>query len=197
MKCDANPGGCQACRAKQMRCFTTDRVTGRASERGQSDRIEHEVRDLKRRLSAYVEKYGPLQSEDLEFRLSPTSNDIESPEQSSAYVLLHRGSLATNQEQIPYLHSGPINGSMVDTVGAEVDIAGFEYEEMDDYDKDVVGIFNTSKTSMVNTICAKQRIKDLDLPPEGEIIQSINVFLSQTWPYVPIVHKSSFLTLVC
>ena len=64
MKCDTNPTACLPCHQKNLRCLTTDRVTGRASERGQSDRLENELHDLRRHLAAYHQKYGPLEDKD-------------------------------------------------------------------------------------------------------------------------------------
>src|SRR4051794_21200666 len=74
MRCDGNASGCSACQQKNMRCVTTDRITGRATERGQADRLEAELMNLKRHLAVYVNKYGRL--DDAEQAASSAYQDL-------------------------------------------------------------------------------------------------------------------------
>ena len=80
MRCDANPTGCGPCQQKRLPCVTTDRITGRPLERGQSDRVEVELLALRRHVAVYVQKYGPLDDGDLaansEYQTAPASNGL-------------------------------------------------------------------------------------------------------------------------
>jgi hypothetical protein len=85
---------------------------------------------------------------------------------------------------------------VVDLIGDQLDIASFACPAMEEYEKDKFNIFNISKTSVLNTICGAQSISDPKLPPAEEAIKSVKHFLTYIWPYMPIVHKSSFLQMV-
>ena len=78
MRCDAKPTGCGPCQQKRLACVTTDRITGRPLERGQSDRVEVELLALRRHVAVYFQKYGPLDDGDLAantvYHTSPASN---------------------------------------------------------------------------------------------------------------------------
>lgn len=60
MRCDPNPMGCKPCQDKDVPCRTTDRITGRASERGHAERLEAQIHMLKKQLGRYSSKYGPM-----------------------------------------------------------------------------------------------------------------------------------------
>src|SRR5947209_2700006 len=118
MRCDANASGCSACQQKNMRCVTTDRITGRATERGQADRLEEEVMTLKRQLAVYVNKYGPL--DDAELAASSAYQDLPAP-QTSRYGDLQQKQLFEQQNNSTTsspgsdgLFHGPIHGTLVD-----------------------------------------------------------------------------------
>ena len=49
IRCDGLPGGCSPCLQNNTECFTTDRITGRATSRGYTEELEQQVRDLQHR----------------------------------------------------------------------------------------------------------------------------------------------------
>lgn len=64
MRCDPNPMGCKPCQDKDVPCRTTDRITGRASERGHAERLESQIMMLKKQLASYASRYGPLEGQE-------------------------------------------------------------------------------------------------------------------------------------
>jgi hypothetical protein len=192
MKCDTNPVACGPCRQKQLPCFTTDRVTGKAFERGQSDRIEGELQNLRRQVEVYQRKYGLLDEIDLppDDATISASPSTHTPRQYTRPPLIFDG--VDGDE----LHSGPVNGTNVDIFDGDVDIAGFQCPELEEYDEDVVPRFNHSKTSIVNTMYGVQRVDDPKLPSKEQALKYVNHYLVFMWPYVPIVHRTSFIQLV-
>ncbi|KAF2236471.1 hypothetical protein EV356DRAFT_482228 [Viridothelium virens] len=47
IRCDGRPGGCSPCVQNNTECKTTDRITGRATSRGYTEGLEHEVQVLR------------------------------------------------------------------------------------------------------------------------------------------------------
>lgn len=192
MKCDTNPIACGPCRQKKLPCFTTDRVTGKAFERGQSDRVESELQRLRRQVEVYSRRYGLLDESDLPaddvatISASPSTNTPRQPIPASAFEGVEDNDL----------YSGPVNGTKVDVFDGIVDIAGFECTDMEEYDEENIPLFNNSKTSIVNTIHGVQRIEDPHLPTKEQALRYVNHYLVFIWPYVPIVHRASFINLV-
>ena len=61
MRCDPNPLGCKPCQDRNVPCRTTDRITGRASERGHTERLETQLEMLRRQLGQYVSRFGHIE----------------------------------------------------------------------------------------------------------------------------------------
>jgi hypothetical protein len=191
MKCDTNPVACGPCRQKQLPCFTTDRVTGKAFERGQSDRVEGELQSLRRQVEVYQRKYGFLDESDLpDDATISASPSTHTPRQYTKLPQIFEGVDGDN------LHSGPVNGTKVDIFDGEVDIAGFRCADIEEYNEDVVPNFNHSKTSIVNTMYGVQRIDEPKLPSKEQALKYAHHYLIFMWPYVPIVHRTSFIQLI-
>jgi hypothetical protein len=187
MKCDTQPNACNPCRSKGLRCFTTDRVTGQARERGQSDRTESELMYLRDQLRRYSTRYGPLNSDDpVQRRLS---------EQSSSQIPSSRYLGWPAPEHIDPLCKGPINGTMVDIMDGVVDVADFACDAMDEPPRGA-SVFNDSRTSFVSTVFGYQRIEDPGLPAKEEALQAIEQFLVIMTQYYPVLHRPSFMDLV-
>ncbi|KIX93253.1 uncharacterized protein Z520_11109 [Fonsecaea multimorphosa CBS 102226] len=202
MKCDTDPVACQPCRQKGLRCYTTDRVTGQARERGESHRAENELLFLREQLAGYQRRYGSLQRSDSSGNI-PTATPRSSISQSTTYSV----SPTSSRPDAKYvgwpspghcdpLCCGPVNGTLVDIMDGVVDIADWECEMMEDYPTELMGKFNLSRTSIVNTICGYQRVEDPKLPPKEEALRDANHFLVIMSQYVPIVHRPSFMDLV-
>jgi len=216
MKCDTDPLACQPCRQKGLRCFTTDRVTGHARERGQSDRADNEINFLRDQLAAYQRTFGSLTQDNGEGPSYPYMRQPDGPRcvifdsggdgtltiDYSALIRTPAQAVTTQYVGWPApphsepLHVGPVNGSKVDILDGTVDVADFECEQMRDYPQDERNKFNMSRTSITNTFCGYQSIADPRLPSKEEALQMANQFLTIMAQYIPVLHKASFMELV-
>jgi hypothetical protein len=200
MRCDANASGCSACQQKNLRCVTTDRITGRATERGQADRLEVELMDVKRHLAVYVSKYGRL--DETELAASITYQDLPTAPTGGYGSLQHKQpfdqqnySLASNRgSDGPY--RGPIHGTKVDIGEGEIDVAAFNWPDMADSDFGSAPIYNQSMSSFVRTLSGRQRPEKPGLPPREEAFASVLGFLGTVNTYVPVLHGPTTLELV-
>lgn len=194
MKCDTDPIACQPCRSKNLRCFTTDRVTGQARERGSSERAEYDLAYLQNQLSRYREKYGLLDPESrpppsyppptTELALSSTQLP------SSKYV-----GWPAPQYTEP-IERGPVFGTQVNILDSTIDVADFDCDQMREADQDEPNVFNASRSSIVRSIFHFQSIARPEFPNRDEALQSADHFLVIMSQYVPIVHRSSFKAMV-
>jgi hypothetical protein len=180
MKCDTDPVACQPCRQKNLRCYTTDRVTGRPRERGQSDRAENEALFLRDQVLAYQTKYGPLQPEDM--RPPP-------PEPQNARVVSSTYTGWPPPDATEPLFKGPVNGSTVDIMDGLVDVCDFPSEMMDSPGRGQLDIYNLSRTSIINTIFGFQRVTDPRMPTKEDALREVDQFLVVMSQYVPILHR--------
>jgi hypothetical protein len=197
MRCDANAAGCLACQQKNLRCVTTDRITGRATERGQADRLEIELIALRKHLAIYVNKYGHLEDAELAasdaYQVSPAASGYGA-QHSRAFDHQNNYSASTHGHDGP--HYGPINGTMVNILDSEVDIAAFDCPAMAEFEYGSGPLFNHSTKSHVQTMSGAQRPEKPALPPREEALKSIETFLGTVNLYVPILHGPSTLELV-
>ncbi|KEF56248.1 uncharacterized protein A1O9_07829 [Exophiala aquamarina CBS 119918] len=211
MKCDTDPIACQPCRQKGLRCYTTDRVTGQARERGESNRTENELVYLRDQLAAYQHRYGALQRLDTNGVVSTTPAPALSlappppppPPPPVAPTVQSFSSIPDSiyvgwpsPDHSDPLHSGPVKGTLVDVMDGTIDIADWPCEMMQDGDKDEIGRFNLSGTSIINTIAGYQKIEDPGLPSKEDALKDANHFLVIVSQYIPVVHRTSFLELV-
>jgi hypothetical protein len=197
MRCDANAAGCLACQQKNLRCVTTDRITGRATERGQTDRLEGELITLRKQLAVYAEKYGPL--EDAELAASDTYQDLPatgaySTQPSQTFDPQNNYGISNRSYDRP--HYGPIKGTVVDILDGEVDIAAFDCPAMADFEDGSGPVFNHCTKSYVQTVSGAQRVEKPTLPPKEEALKSIDMFLGTVHLYVPILHGPTISELV-
>lgn len=198
MKCDTDPNACQPCRQKGLRCYTTDRVTGQARERGESDRAENELQYLREQLAAYQQKYGPLRPGEANGIVPPT------PKESASIVMPPPGPSIPDAEYVGWpapdhsepLSSGPVKGTVVDILDGTIDIGDWDCEMMRDYPKEIANKFNVSRTSILNTMTGYQRVDHPRLPSKEEGLRDANHFLVIMSQYAPIVHRPSFEDLV-
>jgi hypothetical protein len=202
MKCDSDPVACQPCRQKGLRCYTTDRVTGQARERGETDRTENELQFLRDQVGAYQQRYGPLQR--------PEQNGIHNAPIVGESMSQPRPVSVSNPTTVPDaryvgwpapdnsepIRNGPVKGTVVDIMDGKIDVADWECDMMRDYPADQQNKFNLSRTSIVNTICGFQRVDDPGLPPREEAIRDANSYLIIMAQYIPVVHRQSFMDLV-
>lgn len=198
MKCDTDPVACQPCRQKALRCYTTDRVTGQARERGESDRADNELLFLREQLAAYQHRYGSLQ------RAEATGSRPVIPQESAPPAISCAASTVPDARYVGWpapdhsepLRSGPVTGTVVDILDGVIDVADWDCEMMRDYPKDIKNKFNLSRTSILNTISGYQRVEDPRFPSKDEAVRDANHFLVIVSQYIPIVHRPSFMDLV-
>ena len=200
MRCDANASGCSACQQKNLRCVTTDRITGRATERGQADRLEVELMALKRHLAVYVNKYGHL--DDDELTASSAYQDLPATPTGGYGGLQHKqpfdqqnNSLASSRGGDGPYH-GPINGTVVDIGEGDIDVAAFNWPDMAETEFGSAPVYNQSMSSFVRTLSGHQRPDEPTLPPREEAFASVLGFLRTVNTYVPILHGPTTLELV-
>lgn len=199
MKCDADPIACQPCRQKTLRCYTTDRVTGQARERGESSRTDNELLYLREQLAAYQHRYGPLQRLDTQGIVAATPTPSLAPPSTAQTLSQIPDSFYVGwpaPDHAEPLYSGPVKGTLVDVMDGIIDIADWPCEMMQDGDKDEVGRFNLSWTSIINTIAGYQKVEDPRLPSKEDALKDANHFLVIMSQYIPVVHRPSFIELV-
>lgn len=215
MKCDPDPIACQPCRSKNLRCYTTDRVSGQSRERGQSDRTESEMSYLRNQLSQYERKFGPLAAD---IPSTPYNAPAPGPRdrESTSTRLSHRpegdrrpsiGMDIPSSQYIGWptpdnhgaIHEGPVNGTKVDILDYGImDSGDFECDIMREPDEPNGDLFNFSTYSVLRTIHQRQRIHQhhLQLPSKQDALESADVFLTAMWGFIPMVHTDSFVDLV-
>lgn len=213
MRCDPDPVACQPCRVKNLKCYTTDRVTGQSRERGQSDRAENEVSYLREQLAYYQRRYGSIPGD-----APPTPyTAFPSPaRERNSSLIYHRpevepqSSATTDLPSAQYvgwplpdeyssIHKGIVEGTKVDILDwGVIDSGAFECEFMREPLNNDMDFFNFSTSSVLRTINQRQKIQnyDLHLPPKQDALFSAETFLTVMWGYVPVVHRGSFIDLV-
>jgi hypothetical protein len=222
MKCDSGQDGCQPCQSKGLPCFVTDRQDKITRQRGQTSRLENEIADLKRRIHAYEQRFGPLN--DAQYSLPgayqgyPQSNGYNRYSfQLSAFphffIVAHfvSGSNQAHHQQVPVPdhytdvetagqgvfsgpHKGPIHETTIDFIDGEIDIAAFACPDM----ADRLNLYqstipiNNSRRSSLNTMLGAQRRERPQMPPRDDALMYIDMYLNVIAPYVPIVHGPTF-----
>jgi hypothetical protein len=200
MRCDANASGCSACQQKNLRCVTTDRITGRATERGQADRLEVELTALKRHIAVYVNKYGRL--DDAELAASSAYQDLPAAPTGGYGGLQHKQPFDQQNNTLASSRGsdrpcrGPIHGTVVDIGEGEIDVAAFNWPDMADSDFWSAPTYNQSMSSFVRTLSGHQKPERPALPSREEAFTSVSGFLGTVNTYVPILHGPTTLELV-
>ena len=209
MKCDPDPIACQPCRQKNLKCYTTDRVSGLPRERGQSERVDGELTQIRDQLAEYQRRYGPL---------SAHRNPSISPQVPASSLLPHQLShmqiQAQSQPDLPSpryvgwagrgqqdsIHRGPVEGTRANILDwGTIDSSNFDCETMREPMNDNIEVYNFSTTSVLKSIYQRQKIRidDLHLPTRAEALEMASTFLSVMWAYYPVVHKVAFPDLIC
>jgi len=208
MRCDTDAIACQPCRLKGLRCYTTDRVTGQARERGELNRTENELVYLRDQLAAYKHRYGSLQLLDTNDIVSTGTAPAPAPSLPPPQVAhappVQTLSTVPDSGYVGWpspghsepLYSGPVKGTLVDVMDGTIDIADWPCEMMQDGDKDEIGRFNLSGTSIINTIAGYQKIEDPRLPSKEDALKDVHHFIVIMAQYIPIIHRTSFNDLV-
>jgi hypothetical protein len=88
IRCDGLPGGCSPCLQNNTECRTTDRITGRATQRGyvegleqQNRDIQHRIRELEQRL---IQSGADIKPSDRYHSTASSSYDYNQPSSAQA-----------------------------------------------------------------------------------------------------------------
>ena len=210
MRCDPNPLGCGPCKQKSLPCVTTDRISGRPSERGHTERLEGEINALRLQLNAYINKYGPMEGLDTMPRqpspLQPCQtfnmgteypNDTTQHDQMRLLTdFIHSPAVLSGQGGP---HFGPIRGTTVDVLDQHIDVADFDCPGMDEPKQPLPNgryQFNNSRSSFLSTIMGQVKPPAPELPDRDSAFTYAKYYLSVVAPYTPLLHGPSFLRLV-
>ena len=211
MRCDPDPLGCGPCKQKSLPCVTTDRISGRPSERGHIERLEGEIHGLRHQLAAYMSRYGPIdgaefaQGHGIPPAPSPSypasngygSDSSHGPHDIRLLADFMNPGQADGGANGP--HPGPIRGTKVDVMGEEIDIADFDCPEMDEPKKALPegeSQFNNSRLSFLNTIMGRVKPPIPALPDKETAVTYAKYYNQAVGPYAPILHSPSFMRLV-
>lgn len=98
-----------------------------------------------------------------------------------------------------YSHLSSIKGTALSILGMEIDIADFSSEDVDEPDPSMfhAQLYNKSHQAFIqSTLNVNQRIEKLDLPPREEGLTYAEWYFRVINPYLPILHKPTFMKLV-
>lgn len=209
MKCDPDPVACQPCRQKNLKCYTTDRVTGTSKERGQSDRVESELLYLRDQVARYRRRYGSITDDSPS---TPYSASVSSSLERNLSVLPSRSGYEhksntpldipssqyigwpTSTNEFVY---GPVDGTKVDVLEwGTIDTSDFDCEIMREPAYNAGEVLNFSTGSMTKTFWHERSIPEPLLPPKDETLTDAHIFFIAIWGFVPVLHKPTFMALI-
>lgn len=219
MKCDTDPVACKPCASKNLPCYTTDRVTGQSRQRGEEDRVETEIQALKDQLHAYQTRYGPLSLESPALTQPARSSPPRPPPSSrpphnatssgTSFPTVGTNNLTVSSmpnshyvgwpapAYVEPIHTTPIDGMVVDVLDwGRVDLSTFDCTIMRESGPQDSDRFNFSTNAVLRTMAQQQKIDRPELPTKTQALEEARAFLRILWPFVPIVHKKTFITTV-
>lgn len=222
MRCDPNPMGCKPCQDKDVPCRTTDRITGRASERGHTERLEAQIHMLKKQIERYSSRYGSMDgNEDLLnggsaghtglHRCARIQHDLNLSHlqmgfaynsafrsELNQYLAQQKGSSNSTATRPREPQKRPIYGTKVDVMGATVDIANFYCPSMDDETSAEGGskvVYSNSRSSFLSTSMGGPRPDKPEMSKQ-EAMGFIHTYIQAIGPFVGTLHAPSFMQLV-
>lgn len=94
-----------------------------------------------------------------------------------------------------------IRGTSMNVLGMEIDLADYMSTDLDEPDPTPAGtrppVYNKSYRAFVQTAFGTSpKLSKVELPPRSEGINYAHVYFRLTNPYVPVVHKPSFMATV-
>lgn len=93
-----------------------------------------------------------------------------------------------------------IEGTSMTVLGMEIDLADYMSADVDEPDPSLPGtppVYNKSYRAFVQTAFGTSpKLHKVELPPKSEGINYANVFFRVTNPFLPVVHKPSFMKTV-
>lgn len=94
-----------------------------------------------------------------------------------------------------------IRGTSLNVLGIEIDLADYTSADLDEPDPSPAGtrppVYNKSYRAFVQTAFGTSpKLRKVELPPRSEGINYAHVYFRVTNPYVPVIHKPSFMATV-
>ncbi len=94
-----------------------------------------------------------------------------------------------------------IRGTSMSVLGTEIDLADYTSPDLDESEPTAAGTgpptYNKSYQAFVQTaFSASPKLSKVELPPRSEGINYAHVYFRMINPYVPVVHKPSFMATV-
>ena len=94
-----------------------------------------------------------------------------------------------------------IRGTSMNVLGMEIDLADYMSADVDEPDPTPAGtrppVYNKSYQAFVQTAFGTSpKLKKVELPPKSEGINYAHVYFRVTNPYIPVIHKPSFMATV-
>lgn len=93
-----------------------------------------------------------------------------------------------------------IRGTSMSVLGMEIDLADYMSPDVDEPDPSIASnqpIYNKSYRAFVQTAFGTSpKLRQVELPPRSEGMTYADVYFRAVSPYVPIVHKPSFMAIV-
>ena len=94
-----------------------------------------------------------------------------------------------------------IRGTSMNVLGIEIDLADYMSTDLDEPDSAPTGsrppVYNKSYQAFVQTaFSTSPKLSKVELPPRSEGLDYAHVYFRVTNPYVPVIHKPSFMATV-
>ena len=94
-----------------------------------------------------------------------------------------------------------IRGTSMNVLGIEIDLADYMSADLDEPDSAPTGtrppVYNKSYQAFVQTaFSTSPKLSKVELPPRSEGMNYAHVYFRVTNPYVPVIHKPSFMATV-
>lgn len=207
IRCDGLPGGCSPCLQNNTECFTTDRITGRATSRGYTEELEQQVRDLQHRNRELEQRLRALDVPKITTNLHhSTISQNESPKLQQELATsqlpqsVFKGCGATSVAACMGISShrstlGPLRGTSLSLLGIEIDVADFSSEDIDEPTNEEVlsqRRYNKSYQSFLQSIFnVNGGGKKVELPAKPEALSYLERYFRNLNPYVPLLHQPS------
>ena len=202
IKCDTKPGGCGACIHSHSECRTTDRITGRATARGHTDRLEDDNRHLRAHVHALQKRlreanidpgdglYGAPDSHASPRRSWSNSGPVTPTTAAGISTIIP----TLSRPSLPSSHPGLelFRGTKLSLFGREIDGSQF-----DDSFQDTRSPKSYQGLMIIQQQNHENNIPDAQLPATKEdALQWARWYFLAVNPFAPAIHKPDMFALV-
>jgi hypothetical protein len=203
--------------SKEEECTTTDKVSGRAMHRGYVEGLEQKIASLQAQLKAHGLQ-GNHQMDSLDIAdpsihhsSFPRNGTLSSPQMAHDLSFARaktQESFTSQAERTPDNYLGvfssssqltSIKGTALSIFRMKIDIADFESIDMDEPNTSGFNpqLYNKSYQAFLQSaLNINEQMKEPPLPPRDEAFQRIEWYFRVINPYVPFLHRPTFIALV-